>query len=172
MDTLYKILVKEWDSRYSEIELTVLNDMKSIINEKGYKLSELGYDKELFENLPVDIRIVLTWNTDDCDIDLWVTEPSGEKCSYRNKFTNKGGRLSRDFTRGYGPEEYCIKKAIKGEYKIEVDYYGTSSQRSLQPVIVQAEVYTNFGKPNETKQVLTLQLDTVKGTYKVGTIKF
>ena len=172
LDTLYKILVKEWDSRYSEIELTVLNDMKSIINEKGYKLSELGYDKELFENLPVDIRIVLTWNTDDCDIDLWVTEPSGEKCSYRNKFTNKGGRLSRDFTRGYGPEEYCIKKAIKGEYKIEVDYYGTSSQRILQPVIVQAEVYTNFGKPNETKQVLTLQLDTVKGTYKVGTIKF
>lgn len=172
LDTLYKILTTEWDSRYAEIELVALNDMKSIIQREGYSLKELGYDKELFENLPVDIRIVLTWNTDDCDIDLWVTDPDGEKCSYQNKYTENGARLSRDFTRGYGPEEFCIKKAVKGEYIIQADYYGTSSQKILQPVIVQAEVYTNFGKPNETKQVLTLQLDTVKGNYKVGTITF
>ena len=129
-------------------------------------------DRRLLQNFPVDIRVVLTWNTDDCDIDLWVTDPDGEKCFYGNKLTQNGGRISRDFTQGYGPEEFCIKQAVKGKYKIEANYYGTHSQKILQPVVVQAEVYTNFGTPYQKKEVLTLQLDTIKGSFTVGEIKF
>ena len=171
VDTLYYMGTKNWDSRFNEIQQIALNDMNAIIaTEKGIDTSRM--DKKLVENFPVDIRIVLTWNTDNCDIDLWVTDPNGEKCYYGHKLTAIGGRISRDFTQGYGPEEFCIKSALKGKYKIEANYYGTTSQKILQPVVVQAEVYTNFGTPYQKKQVLTLQLEKVKGSFTVGTIEF
>ena len=171
LDILYYVVEHRWDSRYAHLSQIVLNDMQGIIAVSGIKGKLTSkYDQRIMQNFPVDVRIVLTWNTDDCDIDLWVTDPDKEKCYYGHKLTRNGGRISRDFTQGYGPEEFCIKKAPSGKYKIEANYYGTRSQKILQPVIVHAEVYTNFGKPNQTKQVLTLQLDTVKGSYTIGEI--
>ena len=172
VDTLYQIVTRKWDGRFHGIEQIALNDMNAIIDQNPKQINTRQIDSKLMQNFPVDMRVVLTWNTDDCDIDLWVTDPSGEKCYYGNNLTEKGGRLSRDFTQGYGPEEFCVKEAPEGRYKIEVNYYGTSSQKLLQPVIVQAEVYTDFGKPTQKREVLTLQLDTVKGSYTVGSIDF
>ncbi|MBO4319406.1 MAG: DUF2135 domain-containing protein [Treponema sp.] len=171
VDTLYSIVTKTWDSRFDEIQQIALNDMNAIIATEKY-IDTSRIDRRLLQNFPVDIRVVLTWNTDDCDIDLWVTDPDGEKCFYGNKLTQNGGRISRDFTRGYGPEEFCIKEAVKGKYKIEANYYGTTSQKILQPVVVQAEVYTNFGTRLQKKEVLTLQLEKVKGSFKIGDITF
>lgn len=171
VDTLYDLATKKWDNRFDEIQQIALNDMNAIIAAEKY-IDTSRIDRRLLQNFPVDIRVVLTWNTDDCDIDLWVTDPDGEKCFYGNKLTQNGGRISRDFTQGYGPEEFCIKQAVKGKYKIEANYYGTHSQKILQPVVVQAEVYTNFGTPYQKKEVLTLQLDTIKGSFTVGEIKF
>jgi len=172
VDTLWYMASKAWDSRFEEIQQIALNDMNCIIAQSKSKINTSAIDKKLMENFPVDIRIVLTWNTDNCDIDLWVTDPDKEKCFYQNKVTANGGHLSRDFTQGYGPEEFCIKEAPEGTYKIEANYYGTSSQKMLQPVIVQAEVFTNFGRENQKREVLTLQLDSVKGVFTIGTVTF
>ena len=174
VDALWHIASNKWDSRYSEIQQTALNDMNSIIarcaKKSNVRLDTSAIDRKLMENFDVDLRVVLTWNTDDCDIDLWVTDPNGEKCFYGHKETAVGGRMSRDFTQGYGPEEFCLKVAPGGKYKIECNYYGSHQQKLLQPVIVQAEVYTNFGRPNQEKQVMTLQLDDVKQTFLIGDV--
>jgi uncharacterized protein YfaP (DUF2135 family) len=45
-------------------------------------------------------------------MDLWVIEPTGEKCYYSHPSTKIGGRLSKDLTGGYGPEEYMVKNAL------------------------------------------------------------
>lgn len=171
-DSLYQIAIGKWNSKYEEIQQIAINDMNAIIDSHKKAVDTSKYDKRILENFPMDIRVVLTWNTDDCDIDLWVTDPDKEKCYYGHKLTQMGGHNSRDFTQGYGPEEFCLKNAKKGEYKIQADYYGTRSQKILQPVVVQAEVYTNFGKENQSCQILTLQLESVKGNYVVGTIEF
>lgn len=171
-DLLYKVGFSKWDSRFKNIQQIAINELNALIELNPDKIDTSAYDKRLLGNCPVDIRIILTWNTDDCDIDLWVTDPNGEKCYYAHRQTAIGGRISDDIRRGYGPEEFCLKKAIKGEYLIQANYYGTNSQKRLQPVVVQATIYTNFGRPNQEKQVLTLQLGNAKDVYTVGTIKF
>lgn len=172
IDTLWQLASKKWDSRYSQIQQVALNDLNSIISRSKSKLDTSKMDSRLLENFDVDIRVVLTWNTDDCDIDLWVTDPDGEKCFYNNKLTQNGGRMSRDFTQGYGPEEFAIKVAPNGKYKIQANYYANHQQKLLQPVIVQAEVYTNFGRANQTCQIMTLQLNDIKNTFDIGEITF
>ena len=173
IDALWHVASRNWDARYAEIQQIALNDMNAIIaNASTRRLDLSKIDSALMENFDMDLRIVLTWNTDDCDVDLWVTDPNGEKCFYGHKQTVLGGRMSRDFTQGYGPEEFCIKTAKSGVYKIEANYFGNRQQKVLQPVIVQAEVYTNFGRANQKKQVLTLQLDDVKQTFLIGDVEF
>ncbi len=39
------------------------------------------------------LRIVLTWDADLTDIDLWVTEPSGEQVTFKHRRTILGGLL-------------------------------------------------------------------------------
>eukprot|EP00957_Ditylum_brightwellii_P014311 1077367-Ditylum_brightwellii.AAC.1 len=51
----------------------------------------------------------LGWDTDNTDIDLHVKEPSGNEIYYGNRESDIGGNLSRDFTKGYGPEVYILK---------------------------------------------------------------
>ncbi len=171
-DLLYKVGFSNWDSRFKNIQQIAINELNALIELNPGKIDTSAYDKRLMGNCPVDIRVILTWNTNDCDIDLWVTDPNGEKCYYKHRNTVIGGRISNDITQGYGPEEFCLKKAAKGEYLIQANYYGTRSQKQLQPVVVQATIYTNFGRPNQEKQVLTLQLGNAKDVYTVGTIKF
>lgn len=174
VETLYSVAYKKWDSRFEGGQQIALNDMNAIIaacKRSKTNLDLAGIDKDLIENFDVDVRIILTWNTDDCDVDLWVTDSDGEKCFYGNRLTANGARMSRDFTQGYGPEEFCVKKSPDGKLKIEANYFGNHQQKVLQPVTVQAEVYTNFGRENQKREVLTLQLNEVKGTFLIGEVE-
>lgn len=171
-DLFYKVSSRLWDDRFRRIQQITLNELNALIAAHPDKIDTSGYDPRLMGNCPVDIRISLQWNVDNSDIDLWVTDPNGEKCMYNHNRTVIGGRISDDVTRGYGPEEFCLKVAKKGKYKIECNYYGSSSQKVLQPVVVTATVFTDFGKPTQKKQVLTLRLENVKGTNYIGEITF
>jgi hypothetical protein len=177
IETLYKIIDKDWDSetssRFRDIEIIILHEINNIISQTNKRLDTEFIDKRFIKNMPVDIRIVIDWDANDTDIDLWVTDPLFERCSYKNKETKIGAKISNDITTGYGPEEFMLKHAIKGDYYIEVDFYGSSKQSVTGPVTVKAFIYTNFGRKNQTKEVLTIQI-TEKGkkTYSVGEITF
>lgn len=171
-DLLYKVGSSEWNSRFKEIQQIAINDLNALIALHPNDIDTTAYDQRLMGNCPVDIRVLLSWNTNDSDMDLWVTDPNGEKCYYKYQNTLIGGRLSEDITRGYGPEEFCLKEAKEGDYIVQVNYFGSSVQKKLQPVVVTAVVYTHFGTPKQEKQVLTLQLANKKDVYDVGTVNF
>jgi len=171
IDTLYQVVTKEWDSRFSGIELIAMNDINAIIA-ANQNLKYSFIDKRLLKSEPVDIRVILMWDTDNCDMDLWVTDQTKEKCFYGNKLTQMGGKMSNDFTGGYGPEEYMIKKASSGDYIVQSNYYGTHSQALLAPVNLRMVFYTNFGKPNQKSQDIVIRLENNKDVIDVGSFRF
>jgi len=120
--------------------------------------------------VPVDIRIVLSWSTDNSDVDLWVIEPTDEKCFYKNKLTYSGGRISQDITGGFGPEEYCIKDAAKGIYQIQANYYGDRRQSLTGPITLYAEIFRNYGTVHQTSQQVVVQLKDKKQVIDLGEI--
>ncbi|WP_158977889.1 VIT domain-containing protein [Cellulophaga sp. L1A9] len=177
INSLYHVIDKNWDagiiSRFNGIELITLHDINNIIYKHKNKLDVSFINPCFLKHMPVDVRIVIDWDANETDIDLWITDPNKEKCSYSNKNTRLGGRISNDITQGYGPEEFRLKHAIDGAYGIDVNFYGTRKQTALGNVTVRALVYTNFGTKEEQKEVLTLQLEPTKsGDFKIGTIKF
>jgi uncharacterized protein YfaP (DUF2135 family) len=112
----------------------------------------------------------MTWDTDNTDIDLHVTEPTGETCLYSHNRTTIGGALSKDFTQGYGPEEYMLKKLMPGEYKIQAHFYGSRDQKLIGPTTVQATIITHFGRADEKRQSITLRLKDTKEMVDIGTV--
>ena len=171
IEILYRVIEKDWDSRFPEIENIVLAEINHIIAKSEKKLQTNFMHKKLKDHLPTDIRVVIDWDADMVDIDLWVVDPRGEKCYFKHRDTKIGGHISRDFTRGYGPEEFILKKAIKGEYKVLIKYYGNSRQRIAGPPTVKANLTTNFGKENEQYEELTVRLEQTNDIIQIGKIK-
>lgn len=127
--------------------------------------------ENLSTNLDLDLRIALTWDADATDIDLHVLDPTGEEAYYGHNRTHAGGLVSRDVVDGYGPEEFLLRNAPVGEYKIYAKYYGSHQQTLIGPVTVTATVYTDWGRPAQQRQILTLRLEDQKDYCLVGTIQ-
>ncbi|MDQ0968884.1 tetratricopeptide (TPR) repeat protein [Flavobacterium sp. W4I14] len=177
LDHLYKVLTQSYNSQIAErdqgIEEIVISEINNLIAKHGNSLSVKGVDKRLIQPLPVDVRVVLNWNKNDTDIDLWLTDPTGEKGFYGNSRTKIGGRISNDFTSGYGPEQFMIKKAIKGKYKIEVNYYGDSQINISGPTTVTAEIYTRYATGKQQRKVIVLPMAAASsGGNLVGEFNF
>jgi Ca-activated chloride channel homolog len=175
MDLLARVVNNKWD-RFDEIEVIALMELNALWADCAQRFprdkTAFPVDERLRKLLDLDLRILLTWDADMTDIDIHVTEPSGEVALYNHNLTTIGGLVSRDFTQGYGPEEYCLRKAMHGTYKIEANYYGSQAAHLMGPVTVQAEVITHFGRPNEKRKSLTLRLEEKKETVLVGEVEF
>ncbi len=168
IEQLYEVVLRTWDDRFAEIELITLAELNSIIATSTQKLDAGNMDTRLLKNMPLDLRVILTWDADDSDMDLWVTDPNGEKCDYSNDLSYQGGRMSDDFTGGYGPEEFSLRKAKPGKYKIEVNFYGNQQQVVAGATTLQVYLTTAFGTTKAKEQSVTLRLADSKETVFVG----
>ena len=163
-----------WDDRFDGIERLALeeaNRLAALLGRAGVPV-EWPLDPRLRQPLDLDLRIVLIWDTDLTDIDLWVTEPSGEQCDYQNPDTTIGGLMSNDFTNGYGPEVYGVRRAMPGSYRVRANFYGSGAQELTGPTTVQAIVVTDYGRPSERRRAMTLRLTEEKDEVDLGTVAF
>jgi TonB-dependent SusC/RagA subfamily outer membrane receptor len=175
VDLLHKVLTKNWfqyEDRYDGLKSLILNEMNAIIALHKNILDLSAINPGIIRPLPVDLRIVVDWNKDETDIDLHIIEPGGDECMYRNRNTKTGGRLSEDFTEGYGPEEYQIKAAKKGKYFIRVNYYGDSYQKQQMPSFIKLTIYKNFGRPDQTVTIESILMNKQSGMIEIGECKF
>ena len=165
---LYEVVKRPWDGRFAEIEMIALAELNAIVATAPTPLDTAMVDARLLRNLPLDLRVILTWDADNSDMDLWVTDPNGEKCFYDHKLTYQGGRMSDDFTGGYGPEEFSLRTAKPGKYKVEVNYFGDRQQVVAAATTLQLKLTTRFGTAKAKSQDVTLRLKSGKETVLVG----
>lgn len=167
VDSLYEVVERGWDTRFPEIELIALAELNAIIATADSPLDTSRVDPRLLRNLPLDLRVILTWDADNSDMDLWVTDPNGEKSYYGNRLSYQGGRMSPDFTGGYGPEEYSLKRAKPGKYLVQANFYGHRQQVVAGATTLQLVLFTHFGTKDQQQQSVTLRL---KGASEVVTV--
>lgn len=176
LDMLYEGMTKsysnEMDRMYSGIEEIFLTEINRIIALHKNELNLKNIDKKIIIPMPSDVRVVMNWNMNNTDIDLWVTDPSGEKCFYSHKTTAMGGRISDDFTEGFGPEQFLLKTGAKGKYKIQIDYYSDTQAALAGPTTIMAEIYLHYGTTKEVKKIVTLQMQKEKeGEVFIGEVE-
>ena len=172
IEKLYYVVSEPFDDRFNGIQLIALNEINNIIATSHQSLDVAFIDKRFIKNLPVDIRVILNWDADNTDVDLWVTDPNGEKCFYSHKITSIGGKISNDFTQGFGPEEFMIKNAKPGKYKVQANYYGSSSQSIQGKATLTVQFFKQYGTSVEKKEEITRRLNVTKEVLNLGTFRF
>ncbi len=172
LDDLWQTAGRPWDARFSDIDLIALAELNALAaRHPGLDLSRV--DSRLRRNLPLDLRAVLTWDADNADMDLWVVDPNGEKAYYGHRLTYQGGAMSRDFTAGYGPEEFSLRFAKPGRYEVRAQFYGHRQQVISPYTTLMLKLSTGFGTPGQKDESVVLRLsgqreEVLVGTFEVG----
>lgn len=172
VDLLWDVAARPWDGRFAEIDLMALTELNAIAaRSPGLDLSRI--DPRLRRNLPLDLRAVLAWDADNTDIDLWVTDPDGERAYYGHRLTRQGGAMSRDFTGGYGPEEFSLRKAKPGRYEVRAQFYGHRQQLVSPYTTLMLWLATGYGTAGQKDERVVLRLSgsgeqVLVGTFEVG----
>ena len=76
--------------------------------------------------------------------------------------------MSRDFTGGYGPEEFSLREAKPGKYKIEANFFGSRQQIVAGATTLQLKLASRFGTHDAKEQMITLRLKGRGETVFVG----
>ncbi|MCL2183870.1 MAG: DUF2135 domain-containing protein [Chitinispirillia bacterium] len=161
LDSLYGTLTRYYPentvSRCRGTSEVIVTEINRLIAQKP-ELNTSKIDKRILIPIPIDLRVVINWNMDNTDIDLYVKDPAGNECSFSSTRTPAGGRISADNTGGYGPEQFLLKNAMKGKYLVSVNYFSAREFAAAGPATVMAEIYTKYADKGEQRRVLTLQL--------------
>jgi hypothetical protein len=162
------VLAGTWHSRFRDSLKQVAREEYASMMRDAIRRHAVGPDlADLFgerlekfaaDTKSSDLRVTISWNTDDTDIDLWVIEPDGTKCFYQNRQTKSGGELSEDMTQGYGPERYRVANAAKGTYRVMVHYYRANPNLLAGETHVNVVVTRHAGTPHETSERHTVVL--------------
>jgi len=178
---LVHVILEPWEDDYEGIHLIALQDMNRTLarmpKRKQRRIQkDLGLDKIFFQNLPVDMRVLVDWTGDDADLDMHVMERANsddeEEAYYGNRATEIGGRVSNDMTEGYGPEEYMIREAPDGLYRVESEYYSQDDYSQDGAINLRARIWRNFGSKNETFETVIIEmLEEKENAYILGEIQ-
>lgn len=121
----------------------------------GQKIRELAEQAQA-----VDLQVRMNW-IGPADLDLVITEPNGEVCSFRNRLTKNSGRLIREDgvteDRRNGNrhlEHYVNHSALTGDYEIAVRFV----LGSVPTGTAQLEIIQHAGTPRESRTLKTVRL--------------
>lgn len=170
LDLLWDVASGSWDGRFADIDLIALAELNALAARLP-KLDLTRVDARLRQNLPLNLRAVLSWDADNTDIDLWVTDPDGEKAYYAHRLTRQGGAMTRDFTGGYGPEEFSLRKAKPGRYEVRAQFFGHRQQLVSPYTTLMLWLATGFGTEAQKDQRVVLRLSGSGEQVLVGTFE-
>ena len=123
----------------------------------------------IFADVPsTDVVVLLTWDTDNTDLDLQVTDPSGEECDEGNRKTAAGGSLEVDDTDGYGPEIFALPRAPAGTYRVAVAAYDLANVPETHAEVL---VVLRGGTSEERRLRFPVALTREGETTEIGTFE-
>ena len=137
----------------------VVTEIASQLDQTGQSGQAEQFREQLREASTVDLILVLRW-VGTADLDLMVTQPDGEVCSFRNRSATGGGRLVHEddgTSNDSAPkqfEQYICRIAQNGDYTATIRFVlgkavaGTAVLESIQ----------SAGTPEESRTTRTIKL--------------
>lgn len=168
VDLLWEGLSRPQVRSFGDVDLIMLAELNALADRHpGLDLQKV--EPALRGPLPVSLRAVLSWDADNTDIDLWVIDPDGEATYFSRPLSRQGGRISRDVTQGYGPEEFVLRDAKPGRYEVRAKFYGHRQQVLTPYTTLMLWLSSDFGLAGQKDQYTVLRLTDRGDQVLVGT---
>ena len=166
VDRLYAVVTGAWDARFADIDLIALAELNAVVDKSrrdGRPVDTRAIDRRLLKHLPLDVRVVLAWDADNTDVDLHVIDPNGEEVFYGHNLSYQGGAITHDATGGYGPEEFALRVAKPGKYRVEANFFGHRQQVLTTGTGLMMWLSSGFGTPAQQDRRTTIRVRSERG---------
>jgi len=112
--------------------------------------------------VPAKLRLLLSWDTDNTDLDLHLITPDGAHIYYGDRVAPNGTALDVDVTTGYGPEIIASPTPLRGRYLVYVNYYGgggmDEDDAPQKLTTAQVTLIREEGTPDEQQETLAVPM--------------
>lgn len=176
LDMLYKAVCMQSSNAYyfrpEIVKSMLLHELSNMIQLHKDSLKLDAINSLLIKPMPCDLRIVVEENA-GAAFALKINEPGLGNWASVTTASKHGGFINNS---GYYNEgqitEYILKDAVKGKYKIWVNYYNGHMYTGKMPAVIRITIYKNFGKPNQTVETKTVMMDNQYGEIEIGEISW
>ena len=144
---------------FNGLKQTINAEYKNLVALHNSTLSATNTPEFYKKNVEYDTRIVFEWSHFDAEFDLQIVNPQKRYFTWSHTQKEEASRFMKETSQGYGLEEFFITKKDKGEWLFNLTYYGKKTGDNSMPSFLKVTVYSNFGKPTQTKKVTVKELN-------------
>jgi len=117
----------EYEAYYKGYKAMLLQEMNAVIAAHRDSVDLSGINPQLIRPLSYDLRITIDCNNRNLGGNISVTEPGGKTVAYYGDQKAEGKLTGNYYNSVFyhnGIEEYQLKKARPGKYRVNVSFYG------------------------------------------------
>jgi hypothetical protein len=111
------------------------------------------FKRWLSEYVREDLAVVMTWDTQNTDVELHVGKPNGKRSSSATPYNNDGDRWVINNDGGKISKTFLLYRANPGDYTLTIGY-----RQGTWPTNVSLKIFRNRGGLNETAEEVRLTL--------------
>jgi Ca-activated chloride channel family protein len=168
LELLYDVVVDD-EGANQNLGLISLMDANRFIRRADELGVAIPQDPRLLRPLQCGLRIVMTILSDNADVVLHVTEPSGETADRNHNRTMTGGYMSPDSPTDVDrTQEYFVRKVMRGKYGIEAHVIATREDQDLVGIVARLDIFADFGRRNEKVWTTIRRLKKKEGPVSLG----
>jgi Ca-activated chloride channel family protein len=153
------------DKDMAALALMEINHLLPEARKAGIK--DITIPLDLIQPVDADLRIVISRFAGMENMNFSIIEPSGENVNCNHPLSLTGGYLSG----GFGPEEYFVRKAMPGTYRIKTNFQGDPIEKMFGAIILKIDIYTNYGRSNEKLNSALIHMKRSKKDVVIGEVK-
>ena len=156
--------------------------MNAIISQYRNKLNLSAINQNIIRLFPVDLKISVESSNGylyGCNVKAPVSRTTASDSNRSNHYEYYNRyqefKSSSYYNNRYyigSREDYIIKKASEGSYKMSINAYHYYSYQGEIPEMVRVIAFKNFQKPNQTMQVEYSMLNNQYGAVEIAEINW
>lgn len=147
----------------------MLNEMNAIIQMHKDSLNLSAINSSLIYAMPNDLRITIE-DINERYLNVKINEPGGVVTSQYSGKSKNAGYFTGNSNYFYDNNiaEYQLSNAVKGNYKIWVNYYNGYLYTGKPPALLRVIIFKNFGKPGQSIEIQNVMMDNQNGEIEVA----
>jgi hypothetical protein len=155
----YDYLVEEAFLKTDENLAKVMDrELNNLLQLKGKSLiSGNSKKKYVLEDGFQGTRLVFEWADSEAEFDLQFVNPENRYGKWEHTLNANPERILQEKKVGYNVEEYLIDEALKGIWKVNVNYKGN---KKLTPTYLKATVDYTYGSKGQTQEIQVFKLQS------------
>ncbi|WP_281543011.1 carboxypeptidase-like regulatory domain-containing protein [Maribacter aestuarii] len=155
----YAYLVEEGFLRTEgDLGTIMVRELNNLVTLQGDKLLAEKERKKLMWNDEFEgTRITFEWNDSEAEFKLQFVNPGGNYYVSEHSLMANADRIQEEKISGFSCEEYLIYAPISGVWRVNAEYLGN---KSLTPTYLKANIYHNYGRANQRKEIKVFKLYT------------